>query len=604
MIVRHRKKAVLTLLSAILIMLINLTTLNLVKANPTRVSMNYLGSPTIFDITMVPGTQFTINVTVDYVEELWGYQFNMTFNPNVLNVVNYQNGPFLASAGGRVMWLPGPGFDNTKGKLGLFSAALNPKLKFPTGGGVLCNITFQVVGYGASPIRFEVNSGLANKTGGWILGPEWKPIHLSAPVWDTATGKWILRDHNPDAFIHGTFDNRPPMYVSPSEIIGVSASESFSVNISVADMKDIYSWSFYLNWTAALLNITDITQGDFGSFTYEINNEAGYLHIGGSTVVSGSGALANITFIVKGLGKSNLTLSKTQMLDSASNPVPHRTENAFFANDVHDIAIIEIKPYPTKVKAGSGDIVYIDVKLRNAGAFAETGINVTTYYEEKEIGKQTAISLEMREIKTLTFAWNTTGIAPGKYKIKAVATTVVNETDTADNTYSYRGGWVTVFLRNVAVITVTTPVSKVFSGYDVIITVVVRNRGTEIESFDVTAYANSTTAQHKIETKHVMELGYLESRTLQYMWNITGDIELGEYTIWAQADPMEGEDDISDNKLVKVGKLQIIAFEEEFPTELAALSIAAVVVVGSVIFFVKRRKPGEDEGGPIEEFEL
>lgn len=604
MVMRHRKKAVLTLLSAILIILINLTTVNLVKANPTRVSVNYFGSPRIFDLAMVPGAQFTVNITVDYVEELWGYQFNMTFNPNVLNVVNYQNGPFLASAGGRVMWLPGPGFDNTNGKLGLFAAALNPKLKFPTGGGVLCNITFQVVGYGASPIKFEVNSGLNNKTGGWVLGPEWKPIHLSKPVWNPATGKWILEDHNPDAFVHGTFDNRPPMYVSPSEIIGVSASESFSVNISVADMQDIYSWSFYLNWTATLLNVTDITQGDFGSFLQEINNDAGYLHISGSTVVSGSGTLANITFIVKGLGKSNLTLSQTQMLDSANNPVPHRNEDGFFANDVHDIAIIDIKPYPTKVKAGSGDFVYIDVKLRNAGAFAEAGINVTTYYEEKEIGKQTAISLEMQEIKTLTFAWNTTDIAPGKYKIKAVATTVVNETDTADNTYSYRGGWVTIFKRNIAVTTVTTPVSKVFSGYDVIITVVVSNRGTEIESFDVTAYANSTTAQHEIETQHVMELGYLESRTLNYMWNITGDIELGEYTIWAEADPMEGEEDLSDNIFVKVGKLQIIAFEEESPIEIVALSIAAVVVVGSVIFFMKRRKSSEAEAELIEEFEL
>ena len=124
--------------------------------------------PVIWDLNMVPGTQFSIDIDVDYVVKLWGYQLTMSFNPTVLHGVSVENGPFLESRGGNAIVVPGPGFDNDAGTLGLFAAALYPIKKFPTGGGTLATVTFEVVGYGSSLITMGIETGLADPNGHWI----------------------------------------------------------------------------------------------------------------------------------------------------------------------------------------------------------------------------------------------------------------------------------------------------------------------------------------------------------------------------------------------------------------------------------------------------
>jgi hypothetical protein len=174
----------------ILMFILSVAMSDLAWASPTKV---YIDPTFILDPNLVPGTRFTINITVDYVEELYAYQFELSFNPAVLHGVSVENGPFLGSAGGNVLVAPGPGFDNERGKLGLFSASLFPKENFPTGGGVLAYVTFEVVGIGGSPIDFGWNTALLNQTGGFELGPDWEPM-------------WIIL--NPDAFVGSYFDNR------------------------------------------------------------------------------------------------------------------------------------------------------------------------------------------------------------------------------------------------------------------------------------------------------------------------------------------------------------------------------------------------------------
>jgi len=130
----------------------------------------------ISDPSMGPGTQFEVDVVVNYVEKLWAYQIALGdtlfeiqgFNPAVLNLVAIENGPFLGSAGGQVEWFPGE-IENSIGTLELSGAALNPKTRFPTGGGVLATLTFEVVGYGQSPIHFDLETGLLDSNNEWIV---------------------------------------------------------------------------------------------------------------------------------------------------------------------------------------------------------------------------------------------------------------------------------------------------------------------------------------------------------------------------------------------------------------------------------------------------
>ena len=144
--------------------------------------------PTIWDPTMGPGTQFTIEIVVDDVENLWAYQIELSFNPDVIHGVSYENGPFLESKGGSAEFVPGEGFDNTEGKLALFGAYLDPMVNYAYGSdGVLATVTFEVVGYGKSSILLGDATGLTDAEGKWIIPESLEAGHFAnAKVHDVA----------------------------------------------------------------------------------------------------------------------------------------------------------------------------------------------------------------------------------------------------------------------------------------------------------------------------------------------------------------------------------------------------------------------------------
>jgi hypothetical protein len=88
-----------------------------------------------------------------------------------------------------------------------------------------------------------------------------------------------------------------------------------------------------------------------------------------------------------------------------------------------------------------------------------------------------------------------------------------------------------------------TPHKKVVcQGYTMNINVTVTNQGDFTETFQVTAYANTT----MIETKEVT-LTSESSTTVTFTWNTAGFAK-GNYTISAYAWPVPGETDTADNR--------------------------------------------------------
>ena len=98
---------------------------------------------------------------------------------------------------------------------------------------------------------------------------------------------------------------------------------------------------------------------------------------------------------------------------------------------VHDVAVSTVVAAPVVVP--SGNSVTVTVTVVNQGNYTET-FGVTAYYSVTPIGTKTASNLAPNAQIVLSFVWNTTGVAPGVYTIKAVAAQVPGETDTADNT--------------------------------------------------------------------------------------------------------------------------------------------------------------------------
>jgi hypothetical protein len=75
------------------------------------------------------------------------------------------------------------------------------------------------------------------------------------------------------------------------------------------------------------------------------------------------------------------------------------------------------------------------------------------------------------------------------------------------------------------------------------VNVTVTNQGNFTETFNVTAYANTTSVASQNVT-----LSSGNSTTLTFTWNTTGFAK-GNYTIRAYAWPVSGETDIADNNL-------------------------------------------------------
>jgi len=97
---------------------------------------------------------------------------------------------------------------------------------------------------------------------------------------------------------------------------------------------------------------------------------------------------------------------------------------------IHDMAVISVVPSVTE--AYQGDLVNIDVTVKNNGTEHET-FDVTVYYDGNVIGTKSGVSLNPCLNKTLTFSWDTSSVSPGSYTLKGQATQVPNETNTSNN---------------------------------------------------------------------------------------------------------------------------------------------------------------------------
>jgi len=588
-------------------MIVTSLTTNVAKASGIAVSVE---PQDIYGTDMVPGTQFSVDITVDYIEKLWGYQFWLGFNPAVLHGVSVENGPFLGSFGGEVFVAEGAGFDNEVGELKIFGAfiyfeAVLPEHKLPIGGGVLATVTFEVVAYGSSPIKLGPETRLSNKTGGAMFDEEWCYGWWQLPMEPPHYGRWVPHEPWLNSLGHGAFDNRPPLYVNPSEVRGVPPDKNFTIDINVINMTAFYQWEFYLGWNATLLNATSVFEGDFlkgqpeGTlFAYEIHNDAGYVRVDCETAgehpgVGGDGTVANVTFTVLDSGTCDLILYNTSILDSTGERIGERTVNGYFINlRSHNIALTSVEASPTEVEAGSGEPIFISVTVENTGNYNETDIDVTLYYGTSEIHTEQDMSLDAGAAVTFTFTWNTTDLNLGKSIISATASTVPEEGLITDNTR--RGGEVVISGHDVAITAVSTPVSNVYQGHNATVRVSVKNEGTALETFNVTAYYDG----NEIGTETVVNLGYLDSKIIAFTWDTTG-VELGQYTISANATTVAGEnvEDQENNRGVKEGTLGIIPLlVRAWATEVIVLPIIAAVVIGAIVLFYRiRKKPREFE---------
>lgn len=230
----------------------------------------------------------------------------------------------------------------------------------------------------------------------------------------------------------------------------VKASDTtLEVEISVTDVKDLWTFDFTLKYNPDILNLASRTPllpwSPNAIIRNVVNETAGTYKLAATAATpaaksfDGTTTLAKVTFSITGEGDRGLSLIYVLLSDSYGCAIPYAINGLQIqAVPVHDVAIISIKGTPRG--AYQGDPINVQVTVRNKGYFEET-FEVTVYADADEavigdeyiVGTQQVSGLAAKTTLILDFAWDTSEVAYGTYWLSAGATVVEGEINVVDN---------------------------------------------------------------------------------------------------------------------------------------------------------------------------
>jgi general secretion pathway protein D len=120
-------------------------------------------------LTVTTGQTFSLAVDVTGITDLYGYQFDLYFNPAILSAVSVSEGTFLAS-GGPTIFVPGT-IDDVGGTITYNADILESATSGVNGSGTLVNVAFQALTTGSSSVQIE-NLLALNSFGEGIVASE------------------------------------------------------------------------------------------------------------------------------------------------------------------------------------------------------------------------------------------------------------------------------------------------------------------------------------------------------------------------------------------------------------------------------------------------
>jgi hypothetical protein len=101
------------------------------------------------------GDTFVVPISVSGAVSLESWQFDLDFDPSLLQANSVTEGPFL-SVGGTKLTSFGPGvIDNTTGVVSLVTASFVDLDPYPSGDGILAEVEFTALANGLSPLTLS-----------------------------------------------------------------------------------------------------------------------------------------------------------------------------------------------------------------------------------------------------------------------------------------------------------------------------------------------------------------------------------------------------------------------------------------------------------------
>ncbi len=302
---------------------------------------------------------------------------------------------------------------------------------------------------------------------------------------------------------------------------------SFTVDVNVTDVTDLFSWQVKMQWDQDILEMTSATEGPFlqgqpeGSiFAKTIlagSLDAGCTTLGDWPGVSGSGTLMTVAFLVTDPGETTLDIYESTLLNSTLGPMLHTVEDGDF-HSTWPVASFTYAP-----QSYGRPIVGESVFFNASASYDPDGGSLVNY--DWDFGDD---STGTGMTATHTYA------TPGDY------TVTLNVTDD-DGETANQTDVVGVKFHDIAILDITVEVQEDNLAK---IYVTVMNNGSHTDWLNVTLYIFDYARTHFNATYmqpivlgpgNEVELGksstYPQSN---FIWNTT-DVPPGLYYIWAGA---------------------------------------------------------------------
>ena len=278
------------------------------------------------------GDTFTVHLKTENVDDLVGWQSNITFNPAVLKVKSVSEGDFLKQGDGRTFFEKGT-IDNATGEItGLKTVQLSKGEMSRQG--TLLSIEFTAITDGKSRLTLD-NFQAGSRRGEKILS---RPSDIIITVGDPPT-----------------LDVSDTAFSLSMDATPVQSGDTFTLYLNTKDITDLAGWQSDIAFDPAVLEVVEVSEGDFlraeGVSTFfgpgTIDNTTGKItnlstarFKGG---VSGTGTLLSVIFTAKAVGETRVTFSNfyagsssTEVIPSGSPEIAITVEDsAFLTSDVN-----------------------------------------------------------------------------------------------------------------------------------------------------------------------------------------------------------------------------------------------------------------------------
>lgn len=327
-----------------------------VLVNPAPGGTSLLFNPVLN--TVAVGNSVVVSIDLAAVTSLYGYQFQVTYDASKVSASGAFVNTFFDTASST--FIPGGWNANCSGGVCKFAASHLNTAPAVTGSGTLAQIMFTGISAGTTILSFSAD---------------------------------ILSDRDGNVLSHTNGVASITVYVSPPGgttlafnplLSSVAVGNNVVVSIDLAAVTDLYGYQFQVTYDASKVSASGAFVNPFFDTTSNTYIPAGWsasctsgvcqfaaTHLNTAGPVSGSGTLAQITFMGVSAGNVPLVFSADILADRDGNPIAHTsgtaTINVYGFATISGIVALQGRATPISV----GTVTLTD----NANLFPPTIVN-------------------------------------------------------------------------------------------------------------------------------------------------------------------------------------------------------------------------------------